>query len=129
MLKYLRWIPTFLVMIAIFMASATTSAALPNYGIWDTLVKKGGHMTGYALLATSIWYGFNFERKLIWLAGVLALAYAATDEFHQSFTKGRHPSLVDVFLFDGVGALLGLLFSWGALRWKKRDSSKSGQIS
>jgi VanZ family protein len=38
----------------------------------------------------------------------LTAAYAATDEFHQSFTAGRHPSPVDVGI-DSVGALLFLL--------------------
>ncbi|MBI1854398.1 MAG: VanZ family protein, partial [Chloroflexi bacterium] len=33
---------------------------------------------------------------------------ALTDEFHQSFVAGRHPSMVDVFLFDGGGAMLAL---------------------
>ena len=39
---------------------------------------------------------------------VLTAAYAATDEFHQSFTSGRHSSPVDVAI-DTVGALLFLL--------------------
>jgi VanZ family protein len=44
---------------------------------------------------------------MVW-SWVLTAAYAATDEFHQSFTSGRHPSPVDVAI-DSVGALLFLL--------------------
>jgi VanZ family protein len=108
MSKFLRWIPAILMMLAIFAASATPSVKLPNYGFWDTLVKKGGHATGYGLLAGAYWYGLGFDPKKGWLAWVLAVLYAASDEFHQSFTPGRNPSLVDVLCFDGGGAALAL---------------------
>jgi len=88
--------------------SATSSANLPNYGLWDTLVKKGGHMTGYGLLAVLYWYGLNFDPKKGWVPLLMALIYAASDEFHQSFTPGRHSSFLDVFLFDAGGAAIGL---------------------
>ena len=82
-------------------------------------------MLGYAFLANSFWYGFGFRSKRAWLAWVLALLYAMTDEFHQSFTLGRNPSPVDVFLFDGGGAALGLgglaaLFSYFTARDQKQ---------
>ena len=38
----------------------------------------------------------------------MAILYAMTDEYHQMFSKGRTPSLVDIFLFDNLGALIGL---------------------
>jgi VanZ family protein len=46
------------------------------------------------------------ERELPALA--LGLAYAATDELHQHFVRGRHPSPFDV-AFDACGLALGLL--------------------
>ena len=102
----LRWLPAIVLMAAIFTFSATPTKNLPNYGFWDTLVKKGGHMTGYGLLAVAYWYGLGFDRKKGWLAWLLAVLYAATDEFHQSFTPGRHASVDDVLLFDNGGAIL-----------------------
>jgi VanZ family protein len=126
MLKFLRWIPALVLMTVIFIASATASTDLPSYGYWDTLVKKGAHMTGYALLASSIWYGFGFERKKAWTSGLLALAYAVSDEFHQSFTPGRHPALMDVLLFDGGGAALGVIVLGWFLRRKNRMGVKKG---
>jgi VanZ family protein len=121
MSKIQRWIPTIVMMTLIFFASSTPSKQLPSYGVWDTLVKKGGHMTGYGLLSVAIWYGFNFDGKKGWLAWLLAVLYAASDEFHQSFTPGRHPSVVDVFLFDGGGAALALSFltAWFWIRKQK----------
>jgi VanZ family protein len=43
-----------------------------------------------------------------------------TDEFHQSFVPGRHPSWVDVLGFDGGGALIALSLGLGWLGRKKR---------
>jgi VanZ family protein len=49
----------------------------------------------------------------------MALAYAASDEFHQSFVPGRNSSIVDVLIFDNIGALilLGLYFMF----WRKNE--------
>ncbi len=81
-------------------------------------------MTGYGLLALSYWFGFKFDRKKGWLVWLMALLYAASDEFHQSFTPGRHPSPVDVLFFDGGGALLGILFRKGWKRIKAKSPDK-----
>ena len=71
-------------------------------------------MLGYGILSVTYWYGFGFNSKKGWLSWLLAVLYAATDEFHQSFTPGRHPSLVDILFFDGGGAAAGLgaLAAW-----------------
>jgi VanZ family protein len=124
MSKILRWFPSTIVMAAIFIASATPSRDIPTYGIWDTLVKKGGHMLGYALLTSAYWYALGFERKKVWLAWILAVLYASSDEFHQVFTAGRHPSPVDVLLFDGGGAALALTtIYWFRFHMRKQEMS------
>jgi VanZ family protein len=38
----------------------------------------------------------------------VTVAYAASDEYHQSFVPGRHPGLSDV-LIDGLGAATALI--------------------
>jgi VanZ family protein len=96
-------------MVVIFVFSSRASAELPGFGIWDTIVKKGGHVFGYGLLALSYWRGLNLERDKRWLAWVLAICYAVTDEIHQGFVPGRHPSPLDVLLFDNLGAIVGLI--------------------
>ena len=50
----LRFGPALLVMAMIFIASSIPSAQMPNAGAWDFIVKKGGHMTGYALLGLAL---------------------------------------------------------------------------
>jgi VanZ family protein len=39
---------------------------------------------------------------------LIALAYSLTDEYHQSFVPGRHPSLTDCGI-DSIGAAMGIL--------------------
>ena len=119
----LRWLPALVMMIILFLASNTPASSIPTFGVFDTLVKKAGHMLGYALLASAYWYGMNFNRKRLWLAFTLALLYAASDEFHQTFTAGRHPSWVDVIVFDGSGAAAALFLEWSLL---KKDNLPGG---
>ena len=77
-------------------------------------------MTGYGLLALSYFHFLKYNRKQYWLAWLMTVAYASTDEFHQSFVSGRGPSAIDVFVFDGMGALIAL---WLYFRfWSKYES-------
>jgi VanZ family protein len=141
MTTILRWAPAVVIMAVIFVASATPSKDIPNYGIWDTLVKKGGHFTIYALLAAAYLRGLKrLEPRTIALALLMAVGYAVTDEFHQMFTSGRHPSPVDVGI-DTLGALAGLLVYHfvarkvsrippigGSLEVQKRSTTKNTKI-
>ncbi len=104
------------------------SAALPTFGLVDLLVKKGGHMLGYALLAVSYAWGMEEKfapRRVLSLAWGFAVFYAMTDEIHQHFVAGRHASGVDV-LIDAVGAALGL---WVWFRLKSYSNSSSNSSS
>ena len=116
----LRWLPALVVMATIFGFSSIPSSIMPNFGPTDLFVKKGGHMLGYGLLALAYWFGLRFEKRSWWLALLLAVLYALSDEFHQSFVLGRHPSLVDALVIDGSGASIALaLVYW---RRGKRDT-------
>lgn len=118
MFKIKRWLPAIILMVLIFIASATPSTQMPDYGIWDKIVKKSGHTLGYALLGLCYMHGFKYDKNKTWLAWVMAVLYAASDEFHQSFVPGRQPSLADIFLFDGIGAAVGLLV-WNFFQKRK----------
>ena len=104
-------------MSVIFFFSSQPSEKLPDLGWADRLFKKGGHILGYGLLALTYWHGFGWEKGKRPLAWLLALLYAATDEFHQSFVAGRTPSIWDVLVFDNLGALTTL---WLAGFFKKQ---------
>ncbi len=99
-------------MAAIFLASATPSNELPQFGGLDSVVKKGGHMLAYAFLALLYLRALEGRKYPYVEAWILAVAYALVDEFHQSFVPGRHPSLFDAFIFDGGGAAIVLASAW-----------------
>lgn len=105
----LRWLPSIAVMAGIFGFSSIPSQEMPSFGLLDLVIKKGAHMLGYGLLALAFCYGLHLDKRLWWLALFLAVLYAISDEYHQSFVPGRHPSWVDVLIFDGGGASLALL--------------------
>jgi VanZ family protein len=60
-------------------------------------------MTEYAILAVVL---VRATGSYMW-AVALAVAYAGSDEFHQTFVRGRHGSPIDVGI-DAIGALIGL---------------------
>ena len=81
------------------------------------LIRKTGHLTEYAILATLGARAFHnsthqsVRRNWFWLALVLAIAYALSDEFHQSFVPARTASIYDCMI-DTAGALLALSVFW-----------------
>ncbi|HKJ37741.1 MAG TPA: VanZ family protein, partial [Anaerolineales bacterium] len=110
-------------MLVIFFFSSQPSDNLPDFDWADTIIKKGGHMLGYGMLALSYWYGFALAGRRRWLAWAMAILYASTDEFHQSFTRGRFPSVLDVLIFDNLGALISLWLADMYLKQKRPDKS------
>ena len=74
-------------------------------GVWDTIARKVFHAAEYALLCLLWWRalaGVTTRPRALAAAAAVSLAYAASDELHQSFIEGRHGSPVDVAI-DAVG--------------------------
>lgn len=109
-----RWLPALLMMLIIFLFSSQPSSDFPNFNWADTIVKKGWHVVGYAILALSYWYAFRMQQDKRGLAWLLAVLYALTDEFHQAFVPGRHSTIWDVLIFDNFGAMISL---WIVSKW------------
>lgn len=107
-INYFRWLPALLTMAVIFWFSSQPSNELPNFGLMDRIIKKSGHVFEYAVLAFWIWYALGFQTNRRWTVWLIAILYAATDEYHQSFVRGRFPSVWDVVIFDNAGALISL---------------------
>jgi VanZ family protein len=106
----LRAIAPLLLMGVIFYFSAQSSSG--EHPWWEIVFRKLGHVTGYALLTALWWWALRgvTERPLL-IAFCLALAYACTDELHQTFVPGRTGTPVDVGV-DAIGmAIAALLIS------------------
>jgi VanZ family protein len=99
-------------MLVIFFLSSQQSDG--SHGVLELLLRKLAHVTEYGVLTFCWWralrglgVGRDF-RATIALAVGMALAYAATDEFHQTFVGGRHGTPVDV-LIDAIGMAIAAL--------------------
>ena len=114
------WLPAIVVAAIIFALSAQPHLHV-SQGTVDFVLRKCAHMTVYALLAVSCVRGLAHhglgERTQLLGAGAMALAYAISDEYHQTFVPGRSGAPRDVAI-DLVGITAGLLvLSWnGRLR-------------
>jgi len=106
----LRAMAPVLLMGVIFYFSAQTSSG--DHAWWDVILRKLGHVTGYALLTTLWWWALRgVTRRPLLIAVCIAFAYACTDEFHQTFVSGRTGTPVDVAI-DSIGmAIAALLIS------------------
>jgi VanZ family protein len=78
------------------------------------IMRKVAHMTEYAILLLLLWRAFknglthsSRPGRSAWWAWLLCLAYACTDEFHQSFVPTRQASVWDVCI-DAAGALIAM---------------------
>ena len=106
----LRWLPSIIMMVAIFAFSSLPARHIPYFGSYDFLIKKGGHALGYALLGLAYFYALprRISISFRWLlAMMMVVLFALSDEFHQSFVEGRTSSLQDV-LIDSFGAAAAL---------------------
>ena len=122
--RLVTWLPALVWMAVIFIGSTSllssshTSRFLVPFIHWlrpdisdrdvetlQFLIRKGGHLTEYAILAALYLRGVGVFKPRIaevfprwdssfWIALSLSALYAITDEFHQGFVAGRDGSAV-----------------------------------
>lgn len=83
---------------------------------WDLLFRKLAHLTEYFILTYLLsralsQHRLKNSRVIVW-ALLLALLYAASDEYHQSFILNRRGAWTDV-LIDSLGVFLA---GWWLIR-------------
>jgi VanZ family protein len=96
------WLPVVLWAALIFTLSSIPSLST-GLGGWDTVLRKGAHLTEYAILGALLLRALGRAVPAV-AAGAL---YAASDELHQHFVSGRHASPLDVLL-DTAGVAVGV---------------------
>ena len=105
------WAPPLALMAVIFALSAQPDLS-SGLGTLDTVLRKLAHMAEYGLLLFLWWRAlreYAGARTALAIAFAVCVAYAGTDEYHQTFVEGRHGTPVDV-LIDSVGmAVVALL--------------------
>lgn len=111
---------------AIFLLSSQAHSAQFTgkiFGEYNFIARKAAHFGEFAS-ATLLLYATLRLLVSGWsamrcgaLSGVVCIAYAFLDEFHQAFVPGRTPSLADVFIDScGVIVMLGLIAGYQTVR-------------
>ncbi|MBI2103782.1 VanZ family protein [Candidatus Woesebacteria bacterium] len=112
------WLPPILWAGVIFAFSALPTRKTSEFFLTDFIIKKTAHVIEYAIFAALLYRAFKESgvrrRNAGLYAILLAVIYAGTDEFHQSFTPGREPTLRDIF-FDTIGSILAIYAIWNLL--------------
>lgn len=105
-----RWAPPILWAAFIFFLSTYNTLPGPQIIWWDFIFKKSAHMGVYAVLYFLVYRAINFEAKTknAFIPMLFTIAYAFTDEYHQSFIVGRTALLSDIG-YDFIGASLTML--------------------
>ena len=112
-IKY--WLPVIICAILIFYLSSLTGEDIPGLFIGQDII---GHLAEYIIFALLLSRALkvsnpklSYNKRILWVC-VIAIIYAASDEFHQSFVAGRNSSSFDLFL-DAMGSLTGgLVYRW-----------------
>jgi VanZ family protein len=118
------FLPPVALMGVIFILSGQPSLD-SGLGLIDKVGRKVVHFGEYALLCALWWRALRDRLSTdgaLAAAVVITSAYAATDEFHQSFVEGRHGTPVD-WLIDTAGAVAV------ALLIQRRDRSRRPQVA
>jgi VanZ family protein len=111
--SFLRWwLPVFLWCGVIYTLSAIPHLRLFKADLLDFVVRKTAHMVEYGVLARLLARAFTGStlwswKKIFAWSLALAILYACTDEYHQTFVAGRHGTPRDVG-FDSVGAWVAM---------------------
>lgn len=97
------WGPVVFWMGLIFIGSSLPSASVSQNPLVDFLVHKLIHLFEYGFLAVLLYRASHSLKVAI----VFALAFGASDEWHQTFIPGREGRVRDL-LVDTAGVFLGL---------------------
>ena len=101
------------------------------WGIWWFTIVKGWHFTEFALLTLFAAWALRAWRPSLgqWAIGwamLGGLAYAAVDEWHQTFVPDRYGTMMDVVI-DSIGVLTASVFLLVRSRGKPQPAVKLGE--
>ena len=109
------WLPVVVWASFIFLLSSRPTNPVSQIYWKDFIVKKSAHLLEYGLLTILLYRALKKGGVEKQEAGVysiiLSVLYGVSDEFHQSFTPGRDPTVRDV-LFDTIGSVLAVYVLW-----------------
>lgn len=111
--RTLRVLPALLYLTFTWFASAESADEIPDLLVSDKVAHFGEYalLTLLVLFALTAFDAYRVTPARIALAGVVAIAWAALDEYHQSFVPTRDSSALDL-VADAGGAAAALALVW-----------------
>ena len=110
-----------------FVSTASTATRM-NEGavsnVWESfwwVFVKGYHVLEYTILTLLLIGAFASFKKNPLIAGFASLAYAATDEWHQTFVPHRGGHVSDVMI-DSLGITIAVVLIVGLRARRKRGT-------
>lgn len=83
-----------------------------DIGRLNHIIRKNAHFFAYLILGILVSNGLRASKiigfKSIYLALIICILYAVSDEIHQLFIVGRSGQISDVIL-DSIGSLFGII--------------------
>ena len=119
----MRWLAVLLWIVVIFLLSTEHFSARHTPVASDMLrflIRKAAHWSEYFILAFLLMRALSANsdeteaKRQVVLSVLVAVVYAVTDEWHQSFVPSREAKLTDVGI-DALGACCGT-WSWSRVR-------------
>ena len=114
-----------LIMLFIFYLSSIPGSGFPSgLGISTKIYHLGIFFVLSFFLSISIIKGKNQNKDLVYLAAIICIFYALTDELHQLFVPGRTSAVTDV-LIDSIGILIANItyITFLRIRWFKQHQT------
>jgi hypothetical protein len=113
-----------------FISTASTATRIQKATVanaWESIwwvFVKGYHVLEYLILTLLLFWAFDWFRRRPLIAGLFSVAYAASDEWHQTFVPHRGGHVTDVMI-DSIGVVLALaIFTFAQSRKKTNSKDK-----
>ncbi len=107
------WMPVLIWAGVIFGFSSMSINKEADFSWLDFVVKKSAHVVEYAVLYFLLFRAWSSkwektDKKILIWSMVVAVLYALSDEWHQTFVPGREGTFRDVG-FDSIGVLFSYI--------------------
>jgi len=79
-----------------------------NIDVLSLIIRKMAHFTEYLILGLLVCNLIKQYNKKMFIAFIICILYAISDEIHQLFVDGRSCQLFDIMI-DSVGSTCGIL--------------------
>lgn len=111
--KIFNWalVVIWMMLIFYFSSQPDLKSSLPN--LWDLIFRKIAHILEFTVLTYFLIKAFSnysiSKKNILIFSFIIAVGFAISDEFHQTFVSGRCGAIKDVFV-DSIGVLFCLIF-------------------